>query len=31
MMQALGHATLKSTQVYVYLAGLPGVKSPYDA
>ena len=30
-MQALGHASLKSTQVYVHLAGLPGVKSPYDA
>jgi site-specific recombinase XerD len=30
-MQALGHASLKSTQIYVHLAGLPGVKSPYDA
>jgi len=29
-MQALGHASLKSTQVYIHLAGLPGVKSPYD-
>jgi site-specific recombinase XerD len=30
-MEALGHASLKSTQVYVHLAGLPGVQSPYDA
>jgi len=30
-MEALGHSSLKSTQVYVHLAGLPGVVSPYDA
>jgi len=30
-MEALGHSSLKSTQIYVHLAGLPGVVSPYDA
>ena len=30
-MEALGHSSLKSTQVYVHLAGLPGVSSPYDS
>jgi site-specific recombinase XerD len=29
-MEALGHSSLKSTQIYVHLAGLPGVVSPYD-
>jgi len=29
--EAMGHVSLRSTQRYVHLAGLPGVVSPYDA